>query len=68
MAVAYLLRLAFFFPLGIQYILILFVAIWGYGFAKPNQEQHRADKRGLIPLHNSRVTESSRDAKPHKEQ
>lgn len=42
MAIAYLLRLAFFIPVGILYTLIQFVAMWGYVFAKPNYEQHRA--------------------------
>jgi hypothetical protein len=106
MAIAYLLRLAFFLPVGILYILIQLVAIWGYGFAKPNYKQHRAmvmrdkmapkmcvtenrkqggpsprsrvkqqkaNKQGLLPLHNFEVTESctarsSRYAKLHKEQ
>ena len=41
MAIAYLLKLAL-FPVWTQYILIAVVLIWGYLFAKPNYEQHRA--------------------------
>jgi hypothetical protein len=91
MAIVYLLKLAF-LPVWALYILIQFVLIWGYGFAKPNYEQHRAmvmrdkmasqmsvtenrkqgdpsprskanqqqraNKRGLLPLHNFDVMES----------
>lgn len=41
MTIAYLLKLAL-FPVWTQYILIAVVLIWGYLFAKPNYEQHRA--------------------------
>jgi hypothetical protein len=106
MAITYLLTLAFFIPILTLYTLIAVVIIWGYGFAKPNYEQHRAmvmrdkmasqmcvtenrkqggpsprsrvnqqqkaDKRGLLPLHNFEVTErctahSSWNAKRYKQ-
>jgi hypothetical protein len=80
MIIASLVKLAL-FPVLIQYILIATVLVWGYGFAKPNYEQHRAvvqqkaGKRGLLPLHNFDVTDNrtahssrdSRDAKRYKE-